>query len=68
MDIEGAERDVLKRNTSWARYVETIYVELHDYPPQECIDDLRALGFDARPDARHWAAAIGSRAGGGRPA
>lgn len=61
MDIEGAEREVLKRNTDWTRYVKSIYVEFHNYPAEECLEDLRALGFDARRDSRHWAAAMGVR-------
>jgi FkbM family methyltransferase len=48
MDIEGAEREVLRRNTGWAERVRSIVVEPHPpYSEQECLDDLRALGFRA---------------------
>jgi FkbM family methyltransferase len=48
MDIEGAERDVLRRNTGWAERVRSIKVEVHPpYTVEECLEDLRALGFRA---------------------
>jgi FkbM family methyltransferase len=60
MDIEGAERDVLRLNTAWAARVKCIKVELHgDYTPQECIADLEALGFQARADTAHAVCVIG---------
>ncbi|HWH45291.1 MAG TPA: FkbM family methyltransferase [Thermoleophilaceae bacterium] len=62
MDIEGAEREVLRRNTGWAASVGAIKVECHDpYSVEECVEDLRALGFDARRDHSHWACAAGVR-------
>jgi Methyltransferase FkbM domain len=49
MDIEGAERTVLKHNTDWVTKVKAISVEVHSpYVPSECRDDLKALGFEAR--------------------
>jgi FkbM family methyltransferase len=51
MDIEGAERDVLRVNTEWARVVRTIKVEVHSpYTVEECERDLRALGFGVSED------------------
>ncbi|MCO5327225.1 MAG: FkbM family methyltransferase [Solirubrobacterales bacterium] len=46
MDIEGAEADVLERNTEWASSVGLIGVEYHaPYSLEDCERDLRALGF-----------------------
>jgi FkbM family methyltransferase len=62
MDIEGAEHDVLRHNVGWARRVRAIRVEVHDgYTPQQCADDLRALGFAPRIDHRYYV--VGVRAG-----
>lgn len=48
MDIEGAEREVLRERVEWADRVRCIRVELHPpYTVDECLTDLRALGFDA---------------------
>jgi FkbM family methyltransferase len=64
MDIEGAEREVLCSEVEWAEHVGAIKVEVHHpYSVEECERDLRALGFDARRDDRHWAAVIGIRRG-----
>jgi FkbM family methyltransferase len=50
MDIEGAERAVLGEHTEWAAHVRAIKVELHHrYEIDECLEDLRRLGFVARP-------------------
>jgi FkbM family methyltransferase len=63
MDIEGAEREVLRVNTGWATRVRAIKVEVHPpYTVDECATDLRALGFAARIDERHWACVAGLRA------
>jgi FkbM family methyltransferase len=49
MDIEGAEAQVLKRNTEWARHAGAILVEVHPpYTVEECFADLEALGFATR--------------------
>lgn len=54
MDIEGAEREVLRGNTSWAAHVRTIAVEVHPpYTPAECRADLASLGFVTRQPYRH---------------
>lgn len=62
MDIEGAEREVLRNNVEWAARVRSIKVELHgDYTTAQCATDLRALGFDAHPDTRHSLCVVGVR-------
>lgn len=53
MDIEGAERDVLARNTAWAAAVPRINVEYHaPYDASACRRDLAALGFGAFEEHR----------------
>lgn len=65
MDIEGAEREVLRRNTGWAWRVRSLKVETHvGYSREECRDDLSALGFRAAFDARHPGAVAGVRDAG----
>lgn len=62
MDVEGAERALLTRNTGWAAEVGCIKVEVHgDYTPEDCVGDLERLGFGARRDRRHGAAVVGIR-------
>jgi FkbM family methyltransferase len=62
MDVEGAERELLRRNTDWAAQVGCIKVEVHgDYTPEDCVADLERLGFRARRDRRHDAAVTGVR-------
>jgi FkbM family methyltransferase len=64
MDIEGAERLVLKQNTEWAAHVRSIKVEVHrGYGVDECIEDLARLGFRAEPIANHRAGVTGIRPG-----
>lgn len=54
MDIEGAERSVLRQHTDWARHVRAIKVEVHEpYGVEECVADLTRLGFRAWPDPKH---------------
>jgi FkbM family methyltransferase len=54
MDIEGAESDVLERETAWASDIERIGVEYHaPYDLEECKRDLRELGFDQFEVHRH---------------
>ena len=66
MDVEGAERELLSRNTGWAAEVGCIKVEVHgDYTVDDCARDLERLGFKARRDRRHGAAVVGVRS---RPA
>lgn len=51
MDIEGAERHVLRANTQWAERVRSIKVEVHPpYTVQDCQRDLEALGFQTSID------------------
>jgi FkbM family methyltransferase len=64
IDIEGAERPVLREHTDWAANVRSLKVELHgDYSVAECEADLRALGFTTRVDPHYAACVIGVRAG-----
>jgi FkbM family methyltransferase len=68
MDIEGAEKLVLSRNTEWAASVNAIKVELHgEYTIDQCIADLSALGFDAWADTNQNLCVVGVRAGKRRP-
>ncbi|MDO8184236.1 FkbM family methyltransferase [Conexibacter sp. JD483] len=54
MDIEGAEQRVLREQTGWARHVRSIKVEVHEpYGVEDCVADLRRLGFRAWPDSKH---------------
>jgi FkbM family methyltransferase len=62
MDIEGAERSVLREHTGWAAAVRSIKVEVHDpYTTEECRADLETLGFRCIVDPRHWALVVGVR-------
>jgi len=62
MDIEGAEKAVLREHTEWASRVQCIMVECHDeYKKQHCMKDLENLGFKARYDTSHSACVIGLR-------
>jgi FkbM family methyltransferase len=62
MDIEGAERDVLRLNTTWSSAVRSIKVETHGgYTREECARDLGLLGFQTAVDERHPSAVAGTR-------
>lgn len=61
MDIEGAERTVLRTNTDWAERVRCIKVELHEYAIEDCISDLQHLGFEATADGSHNLCVVGVR-------
>jgi FkbM family methyltransferase len=62
LDIEGAERDVLRRNTEWSTRTRFIKVEVHPgYEVHDCISDLTQLGFEAMIDQRYSACVIGAR-------
>lgn len=64
VDVEGAERELLRSGAKWAARVRTITVELHaPYTVAECQRDLGALGFTTRVDRRHWACVTGVRTG-----
>lgn len=63
MDIEGAERHVLTRNTEWAERVGCIKVEVHPpYAIDECRRDLEGLGFAVTRHHAYDAALVGVRA------
>jgi FkbM family methyltransferase len=62
IDIEGAERSVIKHPGDWVDRVRVMHVELHGYPIDECISDLERIGFAASPDSHHWTAVIATRA------
>lgn len=64
MDIEGAELRVLRENTEWAAHVRCIKVEIHgdEDTPEQCLRQLRVLGFEARLDDQHPACVVGLRA------
>ena len=62
VDVEGAERELLRSWTGWSPEVRSLKVELHgDYAVDDCQADLRRLGYITRPDLRHWACVIGVR-------
>jgi FkbM family methyltransferase len=62
VDVEGAERELLRDGTGWADAVRCLKVELHgDYSVQEGEADLRRLGFEAWQDPDHWACVVGLR-------
>jgi FkbM family methyltransferase len=62
VDVEGAERELLRDGTGWADAVRCLKVELHgDYSVQEGEADLRRLGFEAWQDRDHWACVVGLR-------
>jgi hypothetical protein len=62
MDIEGAERDVLRTSTEWSSKVRSMKIEVHEpYTVDQCAQDLRRLGFRTRPDGRHWASVVAFR-------
>jgi FkbM family methyltransferase len=64
MDIEGAEKEVLRVNTDWASRVRAIKVEIHgEYSVADCFRDLERLGFDTLADPKHWACAVGLKGG-----
>ena len=46
MDIEGAEWEVLGRNTEWAERVRSLKVEAHGGSVEDCARAVAALGFD----------------------
>jgi len=61
MDVEGAEKRLLRSNAEWTRRVSCLKVELHDYPPSDCISDLARLGFTAWKDGWHPHCVVGIR-------
>ncbi len=62
VDVEGAERDLLKKNTQWAARVCALKVEVHGaYSVSECRRDLAAIGFLTRRYRRHSCAVLAWR-------
>jgi FkbM family methyltransferase len=62
VDVEGAERELLRDGTGWADAVRCLKIELHgDYSVPECEADLRRLGFEAWQDPDHWACVVAVR-------
>jgi FkbM family methyltransferase len=62
VDVEGAERELLRNGAGWSDEVRCVKVELHgDYSVDDCQADLRCLGYQTRPDAKHWACVVGLR-------
>jgi FkbM family methyltransferase len=62
MDIEGAERAVLRQNTEWAGRVRCLKVELHgSYSKEDARRDLEGLGFQAWYDRFHPRCVVGVR-------
>jgi FkbM family methyltransferase len=62
MDIEGAESEVLTKNTMWAPSVRTIQVETHQpYTVEQCEHDLGALGFVTKRHRAHPDSVNGTR-------
>jgi hypothetical protein len=62
VDVQGAERELLRDGAGWSDEVRCVKVELHgDYTVDDCQADLRHLGYITQPDLRHWACVIGVR-------
>ncbi|MEA2374664.1 MAG: hypothetical protein QOD53_1127 [Thermoleophilaceae bacterium] len=62
MDVEGAERLLLRESTGWAESVGSIKVEIHEpYTVDGALADVSALGFAASRDRRHPACVVGVR-------
>jgi len=62
LDVEGAERQILRENTGWARWVRTLAVEVHDdYSPEDCRRDLERLGFERIERGRADNIVVGQR-------
>ncbi|HEX8074885.1 MAG TPA: FkbM family methyltransferase [Thermoleophilaceae bacterium] len=69
MDVEGAEKQLLRESVGWAESVRSLKVEVHEpYTVEECLADVAALGFSASRDPRHPAAVVGVRVRPSHPA
>ena len=54
VDIEGAEKEIFKDGSSWARRVRCLKVEVHSpYSLSDCVLDLERAGFRTRIDPYH---------------
>lgn len=66
IDIEGAERQVLKAATGWPVRVRALQVEVHgEYAVDECARDLEALGFETTVFSGEHGPVSGVRASAG---
>jgi FkbM family methyltransferase len=67
MDIEGAEKEVLRKAEPWIRRVRCLKVEVHpekastSYTPGMCIKDLEKHGMICSLDLRHHSCVIARR-------
>lgn len=62
MDVEGAERQILRERTEWASKVGCIKVECHaPYSVREATRDLESLGFAVEVSSTHRASVTGRR-------
>lgn len=62
MDIEGAEREVLRSGDRWSERVRSLKVEVHrPYTVEAAFEDLVNLGFSCQRDDRHWACVVARR-------
>jgi len=61
MDIEGAEKEILKRQSGWADNIKCIKVELHNYDLGEAWNDLEAIGFEVHRYENHPECLVGER-------
>jgi FkbM family methyltransferase len=62
MDVEGAERELLRVGTAWVHEVGCIKVEVHPpYDLAECRADLEILGFSVERDSHHFSSLIARR-------
>jgi len=53
MDVEGAERELLRGDAAWLRCVRSLGIEVHPpYTALECERDLERQGFRASTDHR----------------
>lgn len=62
IDIEGAEREVIKSAGGWIRRVNMMHIEIHGaYTVEECIADLASHGFAASSDPRREHSVVATR-------
>lgn len=59
MDVEGAERELLKEPEAWINSIRCMKVEVHEpYTLKQCVNDLQKHGWRAAVDAHHPACVI----------
>jgi FkbM family methyltransferase len=60
LDVEGTEREILRKDTEWMARTRCIKVECHHgYTVEECAIDLARGGFFCSRYERHWCCMIG---------